>query len=135
MSSRRHHLAQVIGQRSLKVGNFHKLAREIAAYLLDAGQTDELDSLMRDIMLYRAEHGVVEVEATTAHDLDTKDVADIRALLKKEYPQAKSFSIDRNQDTSVMGGVKLDMPGEQLDLTIRAQVNKFKRLTSSGEGA
>jgi len=29
----------------------------------------------------------------------------------------------------------LDMPGEQLDLTVRAQVNKFKRLTTAGEGA
>ena len=135
MSSTRHHLAQVIGQRSLKTDNFNKLAKEIAAYLLDTGRTSELDSLMRDIMSYRAEHGVIEVDAISAHQLSQQDIKDIKVLLKAEYPQAKTFTVDQRQEPEVMGGVKLDMPGEQLDLTVRAQVNKFKRLTTAGEGA
>lgn len=135
MSSTRHHLAQVIGDRSLKVSNFKKLSQEIAAYPLEAGQTAELDSLMRDIINYRAQKGVVEATAVSANPLSTRDVADIRAILKEEYPHAKSFEIDQSRDPEVLGGVKVDLPGEQLDLTIRAQVNKFKRLTTSGKGA
>ena len=135
MSSTRHHLAQVIGERSLKTGNFDLLAKEIAAYLLDNGRTSELDSLMRDIMAYRAEHGVIEVSAVSAHQLSSQDITDIKELLKQEYPQAKSFTVDQESDPDLMGGVKLDLPGEQLDLTVRAQVNKFKRLTTAGEGA
>ncbi|MGZ6004672.1 MAG: F0F1 ATP synthase subunit delta [Candidatus Saccharimonadales bacterium] len=135
MSSKRHHLAQIIGQRSLKAGNVDKFAQQIAAYLLDSGQVANLDSLMRDVMAYRAEHGVVEVEATSASRLSAEDIADIKAILKQEYPQAKTIDVDQARESEVMGGVKLDMPGEQLDLTVRAQVNKFKRLTTAGKGA
>jgi F0F1-type ATP synthase delta subunit len=135
MSSTRHHLAQVIGQRSLRSSNFNKLAQEIAAYLLETGQTGQLDSLIRDIMTYRADHGVVEVVATSANPLSKQDITDIKALLKQEYPKSKDFAVDQTQDDQVIGGVKLDMPGEQLDLTVRAKVNKFKRLTTSGKGA
>lgn len=135
MSSSRQRLSQVIGQRSLKVSNFDKMAKEIAAYLLETGQTKQLDSLMRDIMNYRAEHGVVEVMATSANPLSKQDINDIRALLKQEYHGSKEYAVDQTIDQQVMGGVKLDMPGEQLDLTIRAKVNQFKRLTTSGEGA
>lgn len=135
MSSPRHHLAQVIGERSLHAGNFSLLAKEIAAYLLDSGQVGQLDSLMRDIMNYRAEHGVVEVQASSAHNLSSQDITDIKSLLKQEYPSAKKFTIDQALEPEVMGGVKLDLPGEQLDLTVRTKVNKFKRLTSSGKGA
>ncbi len=135
MSSSRHHLAQVIGKRSLQAGNFDLLAKEIAAYLLDTGQVNQLDSLMRDIMNYRAEHGVIEVQTSSAHKLSSQDIADIKVLLKSEYPSAKHFTIDQALEPEAMGGIKLDLPGEQLDLTIRAKVNKFKRLTSSGEGA
>lgn len=133
--STRHHLAEVIGQRSLKAGNMDKLAKEIAAYLLETGQTAQLDSLMRDIMAYRAEHGMVEVEAVSAFQLSSQDLADIKAILKQEYPHAKEFTVDQRQEPDVMGGIKLDLPGEQLDLTVRARVNKFKRLTISGKGA
>jgi F0F1-type ATP synthase delta subunit len=87
--SSRHHLAQVIGQRSLKSTNFNKLAKEIAAYLLETGKLSELDSLMRDIMNYRAEHGVIEVMATSANELSRQDIADIKSLLPKNLRSIK----------------------------------------------
>lgn len=135
MSSKRYHLAQVLGERSLNVSNTKKLAQEIAAYLLETGQLPELDSLMRDIINYRTQKGVVEAKAVSANPLSARDIADIRDILKIEYPQAKQFQLDQDIDPGVLGGVKVDLPGEQLDLTIRAQVNKFKRLTTSGKGA
>jgi len=135
MNSTRHHLAEVIAAQSLHIKDFHQLAKELAAYLLDTGQTDELESLMRDIMTYRSNHGVVEATATSAHPLSAQDIADIKQILRAEYPAAKSLQVDQAADADVIGGVKLDMPGEQLDLTVRAKVNTFKRLTSAGEGA
>jgi len=135
MNSTRHHLAEVVGAKSLKISDFHQLAQEIAAYLLDSGQTGQLESLMRDIMAYRSERGVVEATATSAHTLSARDITDIKQILHKEYPAAKSLLVDQTEDTDVIGGVKLDMPGEQLDLTVRAKVNAFKRLTTAGEEA
>ncbi len=134
MSSTRHHIAQIIGERTLHMSNTKHFAKEVAAYLLESGLTGQLDSLMRDLMAYRAEHGVVEASAVSAHRLSRKDIADIKTILQREYPAAKHFSVDQELVPEVMGGVQLNMPGEQLDLTVRAKVNTFKRLTA-GEGA
>ncbi len=135
MKDTRHHLAEVIGQKTLHIKDYKMLSKEIAAYLLETGQTAQLESLMRDIMAYRAQHGVVEVMATSANELSQADINDIKELLKEEYPHAKSFEIDRVENKAVMGGVKLGLPDKQLDLTIRAKVNTFKRLTTFGKGA
>ena len=135
MSSTRHHLAQVIAERSLLNSNLKDLAKEVAAYLLDSGDIASLDSLMRDVIDYRASHGVVEVMAVTANPLSDKDIQDIDNILKNEYKETKTFKIDQRQTPEVLGGVKLSLPGEQLDLTVRSKVNKFKRLTTAGKGA
>jgi F0F1-type ATP synthase delta subunit len=133
--STEHRLAEVIGARTLHTSDFHQLALELAAYLLDSGQTYELEPLMRDIMAYRAHHGVVEATTVSAHQLSTQDITDIEQILRQEYPRASSLLIDKAEDPNVIGGVKLNMPGEQLDLTVRAKVNTFKRLTTAGEGS
>ena len=135
MKTNRHHLAEVIGAKSLKISNIDRLAKELAAYLLITGQTDELESLIRDIMAYRAEHGVIDATASSAHKLSSEDIADIRQMLLREHPEATSLLIDRAADADVIGGVKLNMPGEQLDLTVRAKVNTFKRLTTAEKEA
>lgn len=129
--SSRHHLAEVLAERTLHVSDTGALANEVAGYLLLNGQTDQLESLMRDIMAYRAERGVVEATAVSANPLSGQDVEDIKNILKAEYPHAKQFTIDQEQSPEVVGGVKLNLPGEQLDLTVKSQVNKFKRLTTS----
>ncbi len=133
MSKSRHHLAEVIAERSLKASNTKKLAQEVAAYLLHDGHTADLDSLVRDIMQYRADHGVVEVTAVSSHELDKTVVADIKRLLHDEYPHAKHVTINQHIDPRVVGGVRIDQANEQLDLTTRAKLNKFKRLTGAGK--
>jgi F0F1-type ATP synthase delta subunit len=130
MMSRRH-LAEVIGERTLHVRETEKLAREVAAYLLDTHHTGELDSLLRDVMEYRAKHGVVEAEAVSAHDITDGAVKGIEAILRREYPKAKSVQVIRRIDPSVVGGVRVSLANEQLDLTVRDQLDKFKRLTAS----
>lgn len=127
------HLVEVIGAKSLDASDFRQLAREIAAYLMETNQTAGLESLIRDIMAYRARHGVVESTTTSAHALSNDDIDDIKYILRSEYPQANSLFINETKDPSVIGGVRIDMPGEQLDLTVRAKVNTFKRLTTTGK--
>src|SRR5574338_1177320 len=92
MISRRH-LAEVIGERTLHLRDDKLLAREVAAYLLDTGQTDDLDSLIRDIMEYRAEHGIVEATAVSAHEISQTSVKDLEAILQREHPKAKTVHV------------------------------------------
>ncbi len=134
MNQSRHHLAEVIGERTLHIQDGKHLAQEVAAYLLEEHQTASLESLIRDIMQYRADHGADEVVAVSSHELGTQVADDVRSLLHQEYPAAKSITVNEQIDSSVIGGVRIDQANEQLDLTVRAKINKFKRLTGVGEG-
>lgn len=129
MVSRRH-LAEVIAERTLHVRDTKHLAQEVAAYLLDTHSTAQIESLIRDIMELRAQKGVVEAVAVSAHELGDEVIADIKRILKQEYPGAQSVHVIRKIDPSVVGGVRVEMANERLDLTVRDKIDTFKRLTA-----
>lgn len=114
-------LAEKLGQKNL--------ASEVAAYLLDENRTGDLDSLARDLVAYRAQGGTVEITAVSAHQLSPTVEADIKSQVKTLYPAAKEIIINYRQDASQIGGVRLEFPDKQLDLTVRNKLNLFKTLT------
>ncbi len=130
MNKSRHHLAEVIGRKTLKTTDEKQLAKEIAAYLLSEKQTADIDSLVRDIMQYRADHGIVEAVAVTVSELPGHVMSDVERLVKQSYPAAKDIVVSQRRDNEVVGGIRLDFANEQLDLSIKAKLNKFKRLTA-----
>jgi F0F1-type ATP synthase delta subunit len=128
----RHILAEAIASKTLHVSDKSLLAREIAAYLLAERRTAELESILRDIMQYRTEHGVLEAEVVTAHDVTAQVTSDVKQLLRAAYPNAKTIHLSNRQDTGVVGGLRIDMANEQLDMTVSDRLATFKRLTSEG---
>lgn len=129
----RHILAEAIAKRTLDVQDTKALAREIAAYLLAERRTAELESILRDVMQYRQAYGVLEADVVTAHQLQDNVLQEVKQLLQEAYPKAKTIQLNQVQDPSVIGGLKIDMPNEQLDMTIKARLSKFKTLTGAGE--
>ncbi len=127
----RHKVAAVLAKRSLGTINAAQFGHEIAAYLLSDGRVHELDSLMRDIMQYRADQGTLEVIATSAHPLNDIVRADIRTQIRELYPAAKNIIISEQSDENIIGGVKLELANQQLDVSVRAKLNQFKQLTTS----
>ncbi len=111
-----------------------QLSREIAAYLLSTRRTGELDSVIRDVMEIRSSRGVVEVTAATAHALTTAGRADIEKNIRTHFPTAKQIIISEVHDDAVVGGVRLELANQQLDLSVRAKLNRFKQLTTSNTG-
>jgi F0F1-type ATP synthase delta subunit len=114
------------------------LSQEIAAYLLVSRRTSELDSLLRDVMEIRSTRGIVEVTAVTAHPLTAAVRADIEReartylLTAAGAPAASKIIISERLDESVVGGVRLELANQQLDLSVRAKLNRFKQLTTAG---
>ncbi len=133
MKPTRHQLAETIGRKTMGVVDMKTLAMEVAAYLIAEQQVAEFDSLIRDIMQYRADNGVVEVTAVSAHQLDDQNTADISELLKASYPDASTIRINQAIDPEVLGGVRINFPNEALDMTTQSKLNKFKRLTGAGK--
>ena len=126
-------LAKVIAVRTLDVKDTTQLQKAVAGYLLEEGRVDELDSLMRDVLNYRADHGHVEATVVSAHPITREARADVLDAIKGEYPNAKSFVLNQRVDPSVVGGLRIELANEELDLTVQAKLNTFKRLSAARE--
>lgn len=130
----RQELAVVIGEKTMHIQNRDELVRSIAAYVMTADKPVDINSLTRDIMQYRLEKGYIEAVAVSAHELSSRVRDDIIALLNERYPHAVQVRVDSVIDENVVGGVRIELPHEVLDLSVRSKLNLFKRLVAE-EGA
>lgn len=135
MKVTRTRLAATIAERSLENIGAKQLAREIAAYLLEEGRSSELDSLLRDVLQYRADHGIVEAVAVSAHPISEAVHRDIERVLRELYPSAKRLIVSEARDAAVLGGVKIVLANQQLDLSVRHKLSQFRQLTAAPGGA
>lgn len=123
-------LAAVIGEKTLQQTDMRRLSRAIAAYLMEQKRINELESLMRDVLAYRQARGIIEADVVSAHDLSESALSDIKHLIKAHYPAAKKVVTHEDHDQSVIGGFKVNLAHEQLDMSVRAKLDTFKRLTT-----
>ncbi len=130
MKTPRHQIAAALARRSLATADSQTLAAEIAAFLLDEHRTSELNSLLRDVSQYRADHGIVEVVAVSAFDLLDNVRADITAQVREMFPESREIIISQRLDDNIIGGVRLEFPNQQLDLSVRSKLNRLKQLTN-----
>lgn len=133
MKTRRTRIASTIADQTLSKGSSKQLANQIAAYLLSERRVGELDSLMRDVQADWAQAGHVEVLASSAHTLTPAVQKDIEKQVRTVYPQATKIIVTGVHDADVVGGVRLNFSGQQLDLSVQAKLTKFKQLTSAGK--
>ena len=126
----RQELAEIIGEKTLHITDKSKLVKSIAAYLVEKNEKVDLSSLTRDVMQYRLNRGIVEAVVVSAHELPPHVIKDIEELLKEHFPKAKSIYLDYRIDTSLVGGIRIELPQETLDISVRARLNLFKRLVA-----
>jgi len=115
------------------VRNRKQYIRSVASYLLQTKRTGELDSILRDVSADWARVGYVEVIARSAFPLDATAKRDITAKVKTLYPKADKIVVTEIADPAVIGGVRLSVANQRLDLSIKAKLNKFKQLTGAGK--
>lgn len=126
-------LAEVIGERTLHVSDTNKLKKAVAGYLLEQNRVADIDSLMRDVMKYRATRGHVEAMVVSAFPLTNAVLASVQGEIKSQYPGAKSYVLNQSVDQTLVGGIRIEVAGEELDMTVRAKLNTLKRLTAARE--
>lgn len=100
---------------------------KLAAYLIDARRTNEVDLLVRDIEDALVKLGVVVADVTTAHKLTSQLSEQIDKLIKSET-KAKIVHVRTNLDTSIGGGVRIEIPGAEYDATVRRQLTKLQAM-------
>ncbi|HSW77557.1 MAG TPA: F0F1 ATP synthase subunit delta [Candidatus Chromulinivoraceae bacterium] len=95
--------------------------KEVAAYLVDTRRTRELDLLVRDIEGELAARGTVIADVTTARPLTEALKKQIGTLV-----QAKSLHVRETIDSSILGGMRVDIPGKRFDGTLRRKLVALK---------
>lgn len=116
----RHKLAEYVAEKLAK-GDGKKALSELAAFLIETRRMDEIDLLVRDIELGLAEHGVVVADVTTAHPLSDSQKSDIKKMVG-----GNTLKVRETIDESVLGGVRVDIPGKRFDGTIRRKLTALK---------
>lgn len=101
------------------------LIRQLAAFLIDNRRTKELELVVRDIEYELKKRGTVMTRVTSAHDLSTATQKAIKQLIQ-DKTDAKRIELEQFIDPSVLGGVKIDLPGLQLDATIARRLTTLR---------
>ena len=133
MKTPRTDIAGIIARRTLRGGMSKAEITSLAAYLLEEGRTGELDSLLRDVQADWAKDGVVEVIASSAHELSPQVRKDIEAEARSIYRDAKRITVTSKLDPAVVGGVQLAFVDYRLDMSVAGELKKFKALATNGK--
>lgn len=101
------------------------LLKELAALLIDAKRTKELDLIIKDIEYRLADKGVMHATVVSAHELTVETKKALEAFVKQETT-ATTVSLSSMIEPAVIGGVKISIPGRELDQTIARQLTVLK---------
>ena len=94
---------------------------EVATYLAANKRTREQHLLVRDIETALAARGVVVADITSAHPVTSDLTAAIKSLTGADSLQVRSMV-----DPTLLGGIRIDIPGKRFDGTIRRKLNALK---------
>ncbi|HEX6416391.1 MAG TPA: F0F1 ATP synthase subunit delta [Candidatus Saccharimonadales bacterium] len=98
-----------------------KVLQEVAAYLVETGRTREMELIVRDIEAALAEKGIVVADVTSARPLSSSLKAEVAKLAG-----AKNVQLRETIDESVLGGMRVTVPGKRFDGTVRRKLTVLK---------
>jgi F-type H+-transporting ATPase subunit delta len=113
----RRKIAKYVADNVSKGVAVDEVISEVAAYLIDSRRTRELALVVRAIEDELADRGEVIANVTTARTLDDSLKKSVESLVR-----AKTIHLRESIDESVIGGVKIDLPGATLDATIKRKL-------------
>lgn len=99
--------------------------KQAAAYLIETRQIRSAGLLVRDIEEALLERGIVVADVTTAHPIGKEE----RATLAKLFP-SEQLHIRETIDASVLGGIRVEVPGKRFDGTLQHKIDLLKEITT-----
>ena len=97
------------------------VAEKIAAFLLEERRSRDHAAVMRAVDEELAKRGSAQVVITAAHEVSEETKKQLATLLDVKNPVFSEVI-----DDSVIGGVKARSGDNEIDLTVRGRLNKFK---------
>lgn len=102
-----------------------QLVLQLAAYLIETKRTSEVGLIVRDIEYELSSRGIVLAQVTSALDLTTATETAVTKLIK-DTTGASKVNLRKFIDPEVLGGVRIDLPGLQLDTTIARRLTTLR---------
>jgi F-type H+-transporting ATPase subunit delta len=102
-----------------------ELATALAGFLIENKRTNETDLVVRDIEYELSSRGIVLAEITTAFKLSQETSKTIEAYITSQT-NADSVRLTHVIDPRVLGGLRIDLPGRQLDSTIARRLSLLR---------
>jgi F-type H+-transporting ATPase subunit delta len=101
------------------------VAKELAAFLVDTRRVRELELIVRDIEAALAERGILLADVESARALSSNATKEVQDYLKNTTG-AKKIHLRETVDPTLIGGVRVMIPGSELDGTLRHRLNQLK---------
>ncbi|NCS83051.1 F0F1 ATP synthase subunit delta [Candidatus Saccharibacteria bacterium] len=101
------------------------VVKQLAAYLVTTRQIRMLALYVRDIESSLAKKGDVSADVTTAFSLSAETKKHINAFVAAETG-ALSVSLREHVKSEVLGGLRLHIPGKELDTTVQRQLTTLR---------
>mgnify|MGYP001344886739 CR=1 FL=1 len=116
----------------------HEMTKGKTGHELDTALSNVLDFLVQKRMLRKTpeilkkleeiinkEDGVVKVNITYRESPSKKISEEIEEILKKRY-KAKKMLVEVNEDKEMLGGIKIEVGDEVIDLTLKNKINQLQ---------
>lgn len=100
------------------------IVKQLAAYLVESKRTREAKLMIRDIESALSDRGIVLADVSTARELASDTKKEITNYVK-QVSGAKSVELRSHVDPYLLGGVRIDTPGNRLDKTLRHKLNQL----------
>ena len=122
----RRKLAAHAAKRIVTGDSIQAVLDEMAAYLTDTHRKNEAELVVRDIEIALLSEGIVLGTAISARPLTTAAKEELEAYIKGACSGAKTVALREIVDTTVIAGVRLELPDKQLDSTVASKLEKLK---------
>lgn len=97
--------------------------RDLAAYLIDTGRKSEATLFVRDIEAMLTDAGTAIGTVTSARPLSKDSLDTVESFIKGHDARIKHVVLREQIDESLIGGIKLELPGRQLDASVKAKLD------------
>ena len=97
----------------------------LAAFLVDTKRMRELPLIIRDIEDALATRGIVVADVDSAYELNAATMKLLESFVK-DQTKAKQVHFRTSVDETLLGGVRVNVPGQELDATLRRKLTNLK---------
>jgi F0F1-type ATP synthase delta subunit len=99
--------------------------RDLAAYLIDSGRKAEAALIVRDVESMLMDNGTAIGTVTSARPLSEQALSSVESFIKQADTRIKQVVLREQVQEDLIGGMKLELPGMQLDASVKAKLDKI----------